>query len=108
MELLPAGISLGSPTFDAYSERCGICHYFQATSLDLFGDGTAIQEHVEYILEKLRSSPKAEGHERIYIHGEKVYERRLKSLEEGVYLDPATWKKLDGYADLFGMPRLEP
>ena len=108
VELLTAGISLGSPTFDAYSERCGICHYFQATSLDLFGDGTAIQEHVEYILEKLRSSPKAEGHERIYIHGEKEYERRLKSLEEGVYLDPATWKKLDGYADLFGMPRLEP
>ena len=46
------------------------------------------------------SSPAAEGRDRIYIHGEKEFERRRKSLEEGVYLDPATWERLDEYAGL--------
>ncbi|MGD9819992.1 MAG: Ldh family oxidoreductase [Aminobacteriaceae bacterium] len=108
VELLTAGLSLGTPTFDAYADRCGICHYFQATRLDLFGDEEKIMHHVRYILEKLRVSPKAEGHDRIYIHGEKEFERRKKSMEEGIYLDPATWTLLDEYADKFGMPHVEP
>ena len=29
-------------------------------------------------------------------------------MEEGVYLDPATWERLDEFADKFGMRRLEP
>lgn len=108
VELLTAGLSLGTPTFETYEEHSGICHYFQATRLDLFGDRGTLEDHVESILEKLRSSPKALGHDRIYIHGEKEHERRIKSMEEGVELDPATWKRLDHYADLFGMARLEP
>ena len=108
VELLTAGLSLGAPTYETYGQKCDVCHYFQATRLDLFGDGAKIGEHVESILEKLRTSPKAEGQERIYIHGEKEFERRKKALAEGVYLDPATWSKLDEFADLFGMPRLVP
>ena len=108
VELLTAGISMGNPTFDTYSGKGGLCHYFQATRLDLFGDSGAIEAHVEYILKTLRDSPKVLGRERIYIHGEKEHENRIKSMKEGVFLDPATWKRLDYYADLFGLPHIEP
>jgi LDH2 family malate/lactate/ureidoglycolate dehydrogenase len=108
VEILTAGLSLGTATFDTYKEVCGICHYFQATRLDLFGDPKRLQDHIAGILDRIRNSRKAEGQERIYIHGEKEFERREKSLKEGVWLDPATWKRLDDYADLFDLKHLTP
>jgi LDH2 family malate/lactate/ureidoglycolate dehydrogenase len=107
VEIFTAGLSLGTATYDTYEKNCGICHYFQAARLDLFGDPERIQSHIAGILDRVKNSPKAEGRERIYIHGEKEYERREKSLKEGVWLDPATWQRLDGYADLFGLPHAE-
>jgi LDH2 family malate/lactate/ureidoglycolate dehydrogenase len=108
VELLTAGLSLGDPTYDTYEERCGICHYFQATRLDLFGDAEKLQAHMAGILDHVKNSPTAEGRDRIYIHGEKECERREKSLKEGIWLDPATWKRLDEYAALFGVEPLVP
>ena len=39
--------------------------------LAFFGDAEAIKKHLSTYLEELRESPKAEGRERIYTHGEK-------------------------------------
>ena len=108
VELMTAGLSMGFPTYQTYTEGCGICHYFQATRLDLFGDANQIQTHIAGILDRIKSSPKAAGQERIYIHGEKEYERRAKALQEGIWLDPATWTRLDEYADLFGIEHVKP
>jgi LDH2 family malate/lactate/ureidoglycolate dehydrogenase len=108
VELLTAGLSLGTPTYETYQKSCGICHYFQATRLDLFGDAERIQAHIAGIIDRIKSGPKALGQERVYIHGEKEHERREKSLREGVWLDPATWRRLDDYADLFGVAHLQP
>jgi LDH2 family malate/lactate/ureidoglycolate dehydrogenase len=108
VELLTAGLSLGVPSYETYGETCGVCHLFQVTRLDLFGEIRKIQDHLAAIIERIRSSSRAEGQERVYIHGEKEYERRRKSLAEGVWLDPATWRRLDEYADLFGLPHIEP
>jgi LDH2 family malate/lactate/ureidoglycolate dehydrogenase len=106
VEILTAGLSMGTAAFDTYKETCGICHYFQATRLDLFGDPGRLQAHIAGILDRLKNSRKAAGQERVYIHGEKEFERREKALKEGVWLDPATWKRLDDYADLFGLEHI--
>ena len=103
VELLTAGLSLGTASFNTYEETCGVCHYFQATRLDLFGDVKGIQKHITGILDHIKNSPTAQGKERIYIHGEKEYERREKSLKEGIWLDPATWARLDDYAKDFNI-----
>jgi LDH2 family malate/lactate/ureidoglycolate dehydrogenase len=108
VELLTAGLSMGTATYDTYQEGCGICHYFQATRMDIFGDPEQIRSHVAAILDRVKNSQPAAGHDRIYIHGEKEYERREKSLKEGIWLDPATWKRLDDYADLWGLAHIEP
>jgi LDH2 family malate/lactate/ureidoglycolate dehydrogenase len=108
IELLTAGLSLGTPGYNSYQKACDINHYFQATRMDLFGDAKQIQNHVASIIDRIKDSPKAEGQERIYIHGEKEFENREKSLKEGIWLDPATWQRLDEYADMFGMEHIVP
>lgn len=60
----------------------GTCHGFIAINPAMFGDADAIREHLSTLLAELRESPKAEGAERIYTHGEKevlAYEDRLKN-----------------------------
>lgn len=60
----------------------GTCHGFIAINPAVFGDADAIKEHLSTLLKELRESPKAEGQERIYTHGEKevfAYEDRMKN-----------------------------
>ncbi len=106
VELLCAGMSLGGWSRETFGpEGAGIACFFGAMRTDLFGDSAHIAAHVEEILEGVRSSAKAEGHDRIYIHGEKEAEARARSLVEGVPLDTATWKMLDDYATRFGIEK---
>ena len=60
----------------------GTCHGFIAINPAVFGDENAIREHLSTLLQELRESPKAEGQDRIYTHGEKeafAYEDRMKN-----------------------------
>ncbi len=60
----------------------GTCHGFIAINPAVFGDTDAILEHLSTLLRELCESPKAEGQERIFTHGEKevlAYEKRLKN-----------------------------
>lgn len=60
----------------------GTCHGFIAINPAVFGDAEAIKEHLSTLLKELRESPKAEGQQRIYTHGEKevfAYDDRMKN-----------------------------
>lgn len=60
----------------------GTCHGFAAIDPAIFGDAKQIEEHFSTFLRELRESPKAEGCDRIYTHGEKevfAYEDRMKN-----------------------------
>jgi len=60
----------------------GTCHGFIAINPAMFGDAEAIKEHLSTLLRELRESPKADGCDRIYTHGEKevfAYEDRMKN-----------------------------
>ncbi len=60
----------------------GTCHGFIAIDPAIFGDKDAICEHLSTLLCELRESPKANGQERIYTHGEKevlACEDRMKN-----------------------------
>ncbi len=48
-----------------------ICHGFMAINPAFFGDAEAIKTHFSTYLQELRESPKADGQEKIYTHGEK-------------------------------------
>jgi LDH2 family malate/lactate/ureidoglycolate dehydrogenase len=108
VDLLCAGFSMGRWSLHTFGGKgSGIAHFFGAVALDNFGDPAEIKAHVEGILQEVRDSHKAEGQDRIYIHGEKEAEARERSLREGIELDEATTELLAKYAERFGIRPLE-
>jgi L-2-hydroxycarboxylate dehydrogenase (NAD+) len=109
VDLLCAGMSLGSWSKETFTKTNGCCvsSFFAAIRTDLFGNATEIAAHVESILQGVRTSAKSEGHDRIYIHGEKEIEQRAASMKDGVCLEETEWKMFEGYAEKFGLPKVE-
>ena len=72
-ELFSSILSLGvtSDQCCTFSDKTGICHGFMAIDPAIFGDPEKIKQHFSDYLEAVRESPKADGKDRIYTHGEK-------------------------------------
>jgi LDH2 family malate/lactate/ureidoglycolate dehydrogenase len=110
VDLMCAGMSMGAWSKETFSKTNGCCvaSFFAAIRTDLFGNPKEIATHVESILQGVRTSAKAEGHDRIYIHGEKEIEARAASMVNGVYLEETEWKMLADYAEKFGLEKVHP
>ena len=74
--------------------RINTCHFFMAVDYGMFGEKEDLEKGLSKYLEELRQSPKAEGAERIYIHGEKEFESRQKVLAEGVSVNDKTYAEM--------------
>ena len=81
----------------------GICHGFMAINPAFFGDAEAIKAHFSQYLTELRESPKADGQERIYTHGEKEMEAIVKVQKEGIPVNVNTVKEMVDMAKYLGM-----
>jgi LDH2 family malate/lactate/ureidoglycolate dehydrogenase len=55
------------------------------------------------LIRRLKNSPKAEGQERIYIHGEKEFELEQKYRREGIPLYFKVYEDLKGLAEELGI-----
>ena len=108
VDLLCAGMSMGAWSRDTFVKNGGarVAQFFGAMRTDLFGNSAEIEAHVEEILEGVRNSAKSEGHDRIYIHGEKEVERRAQALVQGVTIDDGEIKMLEDYAKKFNLEPL--
>ena len=74
--------------------RINTCHFFMAVDYGMFGEKEDLEKGLSKYLEELRQSPKAEGAERIYIHGEKEFESRQKVLAQGVSVNDKTYAEM--------------
>ena len=81
----------------------GICHGFMAINPAFFGDPEAIKAHFSTFLTELRESPKANGAERIYTHGEKEMEAVERVKEQGVPVNINTLREMIDMANYLGM-----
>ena len=81
----------------------GTCHGFAAIDPKIFGDPKDIIDHLSTFLEDLRESPKAEGAEQIYTHGEKEMLAIKRVEKEGVPVDVNTLVELKQMSDYLGM-----
>ncbi len=104
VELFTGGLSLGEYSFDTYKGKGNISHFFGALDPAIFGDKTQIASHIAELITKLKDSPKATGCDRIYIHGEKEYEKRKYSLENGIELDDVTCGMLKDISEKYNIP----
>ena len=77
-----------------FPDKTGICHGFVAIDPKIFGDAEEIKKHFSTYLEELRESPKAEGKERIYTHGEKEVAATKRAMEEGIPVNDNTMLEL--------------
>jgi len=99
VDLLSAGLSLGKWSAETYfGSEAGVCHFFGCIGLELFGEPSALIGHLERIVDGVAASEKAEGHEKIYYHGEKEASARERSMRIGIDLDQKTRNSLASLA----------
>ena len=109
-----AGMLAGSafaPHVDADSNHkvSRIGHWFAALRVDAFRPLEEFKRDMDALIRQLKEAPKAAGQERIYIHGEKEFERAERSLREGVPILSAVVKRLVEDGERAGIPfDLEP
>jgi LDH2 family malate/lactate/ureidoglycolate dehydrogenase len=65
-----------------------IGHFFGAWRVDAFRPAGAFKAAMDDLQRRLRETPKAEGQDRIYIHGEKEYEIAERYKTDGIPLGP--------------------
>ena len=82
--------------------RANIAHCFIALDHGMFGDKAKNEADLSKHLQEVRDSAKAEGQDRIYIHGEKEAESREKVLREGVYLNDKTYAEMQMIGEYTG------
>ena len=103
-EIFTSILSMGLPSNHTYIEgRGGVCHGFIAIDPAVFGDAKAIAEHLSTFLSELRESPKAEGQERIYTHGEKEVFAMKDRLENGIDINVKTVAEMVDLCNYLGM-----
>ena len=62
-------------------------HFFGSIKVEAFRSVDEFKSAMDGLIRRLKNSPKAEGADRIYIHGEKEYEEAERRAKEGIPLD---------------------
>ncbi|HET89715.1 MAG TPA: Ldh family oxidoreductase [Chloroflexi bacterium] len=75
-------------TADGKPLPSNIGHFFGAWRVDGFRPVDEFKAAMDDLQRRLRNTPKAEGQERIYIHGEKEYEETERRAQVGIPLNP--------------------
>ena len=88
--------------------RANIAHCFIALDHGMFGDKKEIEENFSRYLQEIRESAKAEGQERIFIHGEKELEAHDRVMQNGVSLNEKTYAEMQMIGEFTGASVLLP
>ncbi|MBO4288479.1 MAG: Ldh family oxidoreductase [Lachnospiraceae bacterium] len=103
-EIFTAILSLGmTSNYNLMNNHGGTCHAFAAIDPAIFGDPQAIREHFNNFLQELRDSPKREGHDRIYTHGEKEVLATADRMANGIDVDVKTLEEMQDCANYVGV-----
>ncbi len=71
-----------------------IGHFFAAINPELFMPIDEFKDRMDELIDSVKNSRKAEGRDRIFIHGEKEFEKAEESISLGVPLDHPTFELL--------------
>lgn len=100
-----AGSAFGTGVdYDSEHKVAHIGHCFAAIRVDAFRLLEDFQCDMDALIRQLKDAPKAVGHERIFIHGEKEFEKADRSRREGVPVLAAVVKHLVEEGEKCGVP----
>ncbi len=80
-----------------------IGHFFGAWRVDAFRPVDEFKAAMDDLQRRLKETPKAEGQDRIYIHGEKEHEAAERNAREGVPLNPKVAADLQAIGEELGV-----
>ncbi len=83
-----------------------IGHLFGALKIEAFRPLEEFKRSMDDLIRRLKSSPKAEGQSRIYIHGEKEWEMEEERRQKGIPLHPKVVTLLEEIAEELDIPPL--
>jgi LDH2 family malate/lactate/ureidoglycolate dehydrogenase len=84
----------------------GIGHFFGALRIDAFRSKDEFKRDMDDLFLRLKDAPKAKGAKRIYIHGEKEFERAEQLAKEGIPLNRKVVEDLHKIAQQLGIAQL--
>ena len=79
-------------------------HFFAAMRVDLFHPLDEFKAEMDEMIRRLKAEPKAPGHDRIYVAGEKEFESAEQRRVEGIPLHQSVYQELSQIADELGVP----
>lgn len=103
-EIFTSVLSMGMTSNHTHTGgKGGTCHGFIAIDPRVFGDAEQIKANFSQFLEELRQSPKAEGAQRIYTHGEKEQLAYVDRMKNGIDVHTSTLAEMKEMCDYLGM-----
>jgi L-2-hydroxycarboxylate dehydrogenase (NAD+) len=85
------------------TQHPNVGHFFMALDPSFYMSISAFKKRMDDLINRLHESEKAEGQNRIYVHGEKEFEEREHRERGGIPLDSRTMESLLGFAEEFGV-----
>lgn len=108
MSALVSGAAFATLTYpktaDGVPLPANIGHFFGAWRIDAFRPADEFRSAMDELQQLLRQAPRAEGQERIYIHGEKEFEAMERNAREGIPLNARIAGELAAIAKEMGIP----
>ncbi len=101
VEILSGVLATAKISAHSYPEGqgSGIGHFFAALDPELFLPENEFLKRMDELIDTVRNSPRAEGADRIYVHGEKEFEFMERSLQNGIPIDTKTFKMLNSVGE---------
>jgi LDH2 family malate/lactate/ureidoglycolate dehydrogenase len=90
-----------TPEGDPLPSQIG--HFFGAWRVDAFRPADEFKAAMDDLQRRLKEVPKAEGRDRVYIHGEKEYEEAERRSRDGIPLNPKVLADLRALGEEMGV-----
>lgn len=80
-----------------------VAHFFGAMKIDLFLPVDKFTSGMDEMIKALKNAPRAEGQDRIWIHGEKEFEARDENIKSGVPVEEKVVTQLKEIGQKYGV-----
>ncbi|MBT4482159.1 MAG: Ldh family oxidoreductase, partial [Candidatus Latescibacteria bacterium] len=89
--------------YDTETSSARVSHFFGAIRIDRFRDPAEFRRDMDIMLKNLRTSPQAEGTERVYFAGLKEFEKEEEFTRDGIPLLKKTYEQICSIGNEIGV-----